>query len=187
MPGPPRKPGSRRQRWAGPKVLSLPSAAGASPPNGVQNVDSPAPPAGLLKKTRAAWVDFWASDVAQAIEAASDMPMLERLFRLRDDRERAHRAYRADPLIQGSQGQSVLNPMAQVVKTCDAEIRALEDRLGLSPQARLRLGIVLDNVRQRVKRHVTDGLKPADAAEPDADGLEVRVVAHDDDRDERAG
>lgn len=138
----------------------------------------------MLKRTRVAWERFWESDVAQAIQAESDMPMVERLFRLRDDRERAHRAYRADPLIQGSQGQSVLNPMAQVVKNCDSEIRALEDRLGLNPQARLRLGIVLDDVRQRVKRQVTDGLKPADLDEE----AEIKVSNGDDGRaDERAG
>lgn len=189
MPGPPRKPEGRRQRWAGPKVLNLPSA-------GVQNVDNSSlphpldgalpPPAGLLKRTRVAWERFWESDVAQAIQAESDMPMVERLFRLRDDRERAHRAYRADPLIQGSQGQSVLNPMAQVVKNCDSEIRALEDRLGLNPQARLRLGIVLDDVRRRVKRQVTDGLKPADLDE-DAEVAVVDTRTDGDDARTRAG
>ena len=171
MPGPPRKPESRRQRWAGPKVLTLPSAGVA----GVQKIDTPVVPAGLLKKTRVAWDRFWASDVSQAFDAGSDLPMLERLFQLRDDRERAHRAYRKDPLIQGSQGQSVLNPMAQVVKTCDSEIRALEDRLGLNPQARLRLGIVFDDVRRRAKELVTDGLEPADDEGDDA--VEVTVVS----------
>ena len=41
----------------------------------------------------------------------------------------------------GSQGQPVLNPLGRQLSSSDAESRQLEDRFGLTPMARLRLGV----------------------------------------------
>ena len=134
----------------------------------------PDPPRGLLKKTRSAWVDFWGSDVARAVDAASDMPAIERLFRLRDDRERAHRTATKSPLVAGSQGQSVANPMWAVVQKCDVEIRALEDRFGLNSKSRLQLGIHLLDARKKAKEG-WDDLEPDWGDADDTGAAEIKV------------
>lgn len=93
--------------------------------------------------TRERWRRYWASPISQLVEV-TDSPALERMFRLYDERDRAGRTLRRQgPLVRGSQGQPVLNPVARYVAQCDAEIRSLEDRFGLSARARLQLGITV--------------------------------------------
>lgn len=94
-----------------------------------------------LKATVEAWDRLWASDVVSVVDLRSDLEAVVRWASLLDERERAFRAFRASRLVEGSQGQPVLNPLWAVIRTCDAELRALEDRIGLSPKARLQLGI----------------------------------------------
>jgi P27 family predicted phage terminase small subunit len=54
--------------------------------------------------------------------------------------------------VRGSKGQQVLNPLARAVATFDAEIRALEDRFGLTPQARARLGVVFGEAHRSLEQ-----------------------------------
>lgn len=103
-------------------------------------VAAPEPPDGLLKITRDAWATFWRSEVAQATRE-EHLPIAMRLFCLMDERERAYRSVREHGrLTQGSQGQPILNPLLRYIALCDAEIRQLEDRLGLSPRGMALLG-----------------------------------------------
>jgi hypothetical protein len=46
-------------------------------------------------------------------------------------------------VVEGSQGQPVASPLFKVAMALDSEVRALEDRYGLTPAARLKLGIRL--------------------------------------------
>lgn len=108
--------------------------------------DPPACPARLaglapLGSTVEAWDRLWRSDVVSVVDLGSDMEAVVRWASLLDERERALRAFRRKRLVEGSQGQAVLNPLWNVVRGCDGELRALEDRIGLSPKARLQLGI----------------------------------------------
>jgi P27 family predicted phage terminase small subunit len=100
----------------------------------------PEPAKRLLAPTHKAWVTFWQSPLARLVQEA-DRPALDRLFELYDVRTRAQRQLDKSYLVTGSQGQQVLNPLQKVIEHADREIRALEDRFGLSPNARLRLGV----------------------------------------------
>jgi P27 family predicted phage terminase small subunit len=131
---------------------------------------APQPPAGLLKATRNRWLEFWRSELASVV-TPTDVPALERLYTLYDERERALRDFRKARMVRGSQGQMVLNPMGRLVKDLDSEIRALEDRFGLTPQARLRLGITfadnadsLDRLNEIARKNA-----PSQATTPDDD------------------
>ena len=155
MPGPPPKHGGRRSSSSS-KALELAPAPTATPD----------PPAGLLKKTRDQWVAFWSSDVAGVVASATDMPALERLFTLYDERERYSRAVKKSPLVTGSKGQMVLNPLSRQVGALDPEIRQLEDRFGLTPMARLKLGIKLGAAR-RTLDDLNDSLAEVDENEDD--------------------
>ena len=133
MSGPAPKPVARRQRRNKTPELVVQDGGG----------NALLPPASRywLKQTRDAWADYWGSALAQIVEEDTDGPAIRRLFNLNDERERAYRGYRQDRLVIGSQGQRVINPLARVMSALDAEIRQLEDRLGLTPKARLQLGI----------------------------------------------
>jgi phage terminase small subunit len=86
---------------------------------------------------------------------ATDLPALERLFTLRDERARALRGYRARRLVVTDSGVA-LNPLLRVLKQLDAEIRQLEDRFGLSPIARLRLGVALGEAARSLEELLDD-------------------------------
>lgn len=104
--------------------------------------DTPPPPAGLLKATKLAWVEFWSSPVA-AMVRPSDMSALRRWAFLLDEHQRALRAYRSQRLTTGSKGQMRRNPAFDVAQSLAAELRQLEDKLGMNPLARMRLGLAL--------------------------------------------
>ncbi len=135
MASPIPKAPERRQRRNERAVLS-------AVPIDLRPVNAPEPPAGLSVASRAAWGRLWASPLARAF-AESDLPALERLFLLRNERDRSFRAAGRSRLVAGSQGQPVLSPLLGYVASLDAEIRQLEDRFGLSPRARLQLGVTL--------------------------------------------
>ena len=102
--------------------------------------DPPAPPPRLLQETRRLWDEFWGSSVAAAVDV-SDVPAIRRLFMLRDQWERMRRAVDKTPLVSGSQGQPVENPLAKRMDRIATQIVQLEDRFGLSPVARAKLGV----------------------------------------------
>jgi|TARA_R100000231_G_scaffold60972_1_gene49727 P27 family predicted phage terminase small subunit len=130
MPGPAPKDPQKRQRRDTPQVELVPD----------QLAIVPKAPTGLLKKSKERWQVFWESPVSKMVDMNSDMPALERLFFLYDERLRASRGFRRQRMVEGSQGQLVVNPLAKLFKDFDAEIRQLEDRFGLTPMARMRLG-----------------------------------------------
>lgn len=161
MPGPPPKPADRRQWRGGPKTVTI--------PKGNRVVHVPEPPDGLQERTVEQWESYWCSDVAQVVERRSDMAGVRRLFQLYDERDRAYQGYRGERLVEGSQGQPVINPLAKVMQNLDSEIRQLEDRFGLNPKARLQLGIHMTEARKGLSA-LMDGLDPyADSDDDDSD------------------
>lgn len=108
----------------------------------------PPPPSGVLKATGDEWAAFWASEAA-ALVLPADLPALERMFSLRDERRRCQKAAATEGrLVMGSTGQPVLNPLYKHIGALDSEIRQLEDRFGLSPMARLKLGVVFGDAKR---------------------------------------
>ena len=101
-----------------------------------------------LKNTKLWWEDFWNSDLASAIDTKSDQSAVYRLATLIDERERIYKQAKKDRLVVGSQGQVVLNPLYSAMLKLDAEIRQLEDRIGMNPKARVSLGISIGQAKK---------------------------------------
>ncbi|MEU7400721.1 P27 family phage terminase small subunit [Streptomyces sp. NPDC044948] len=132
----PKDPEKRQRRNRAQGLEAIPENAGV--------VERPAPPAGLLKTVRDRWVAYWESPVAQLADPVSDLPALERLYRLYDDLERSHATVRKQGhMVRGYRDQTVMNPLLKHMQLVQAEVRQLEDRFGLSPRARLSLGVTL--------------------------------------------
>lgn len=150
------KPEERRQRRNRKATAAKPKKPAAPRPPKLQVVDASTPPAApkrsagpaadtdWLTSTKKRWTAFWKSAPAKKIEASLDLPAVERLFTLYDERERSLRDFRKSRLVRGSQDQMVLNPLGRQINSLNTQILALEDRLGLSPMARLKLNISLD-------------------------------------------
>jgi P27 family predicted phage terminase small subunit len=140
--GPAPKDSESRQRRNAPKNLELVVPAVEAPVEMGEGV--PEPPEHLLPQTRNRWAAYWSSPVAKLVDAVSDLTALERLFWLYDDLERSRLAVREQGhMIEGSKGQTVMNPLLRHMQAEMAEIRQLEDRFGLSPRARLSLNLTL--------------------------------------------
>jgi hypothetical protein len=77
-----------------------------------------------------------------------DVPSLERLFTLRDERRRCLAATRKQRVVVGSTGQPVVNPLAKHLIALDAAIDRLEASFGVTPMGRLRLGAQFGEARR---------------------------------------
>lgn len=108
----------------------------------------PPAPAEWLAESKTEWQSFWTSPLATALLPVTDEPAVRRLFGLRDERERMMRGIRKARLVPGARGQPRANPLYAQLASFDSEIRQLEDRIGLTPQARLKLGISLGEAQR---------------------------------------
>lgn len=135
---PEKKPTNRRQgrgtRDAG-AVVALPPKQSALL---ARQVD-PSWPATV----QSAWVELWQSPLAGHVRD-TDQPALRRLFDYRAALVRAQVAFDAEPTSVGSTGQPVLSPWAAEIHRLEGQIQKLEDRFGLTPLSRLRLGVTFE-------------------------------------------
>jgi len=168
MPGPAPKPPDRRQRRNKRPTLTLaPAVVGIA-----TRVRIPPAPAGLLDSTIAEWNGFWRSQYARLLQKDRDLRALRRLFGLYDEYERAHRMYRKQRMVQGSQGQLVLNPMARMMTALAAEIRQLEGAFGFSPRAAVTLGTQIGGLQKTL-----EDINEAANAPNEDDGPDPRLEA----------
>ncbi|MDO8391049.1 MAG: hypothetical protein Q7V57_11215 [Actinomycetota bacterium] len=127
----------------------------------------------MSKHVAAAWATFWKSDVAGLVVDA-DRPALDRLFEYYELRARMLTAFMSEPFSTGSTGQTVVHPAAKEMASLDTRIVALEDRFGITPAGRLKLGIVLGAAAKSLEEmnaRFTDG---AGGEEEDDDEVDPR-------------
>jgi P27 family predicted phage terminase small subunit len=141
MPGPPPKRAGVRQRWAKRPEL------GIVPSEGEPERLIPKAPRGLLAASRAIWDGFWSSPVALAVDRQSDMHRVNRWITAVDEYERCMPVLRKTRLVKGSMGQPVLNPLASYLAQVEANLKAAESDLGLTPMARLKLGVTFGQAK----------------------------------------
>ena len=108
-------------------------------PLGVELV-APAAGEGWSEATVAEWDAWWASDVARMIDVASEAPIVFRCFDLLDQAARFEEVGRSEPLVEGSTGQMVINPLLKHAQGLRDEARRDEAVLGGGPQPRPGLG-----------------------------------------------
>ena len=110
--------------------------------------ERPQPPVGLLDETRAGWHAFWDDPELTRYVAETDVPLVKRLFVLRDELARMHRQLKADgPMLDGR-----AHPLIPKVATLEGVVARTEDRLLLSPASRARAGVTYDGTRDRGER-----------------------------------
>jgi P27 family predicted phage terminase small subunit len=135
------KPADTRQRPAPHPPLELVPT--------VDQLPVPRPPIGLLKTSVQRWETYWRSTVGVVARESGgvDLPALERWIRNVDEWDRAMRVLRRSRLVQGSAKQMRLNPLATYVAQREAAIRDAELAYGMTPIARLKLGIAVGQAR----------------------------------------
>ena len=91
------------------------------------------------------WNDLWSSPFAgPQVTKPTDAPALRRLFDMRNRLLSALDAFDAEPITVGSTGQPTMSPWAQEVHRLEGVVSKLEDKFGLTPLARLKLGVTFE-------------------------------------------
>jgi P27 family predicted phage terminase small subunit len=117
----------------------------------------------MLREQELTWEAFWRSPLAKMVVEA-DHPALRRLWRLRDEWDRCMRdAQESGRLDNGSTGQTALAPLYRHLVTLEGQIQKLEAMFGLTPMARLKLGVTLGEAKRSLADANRDAARGADS------------------------
>ena len=100
----------------------------------------PDPPEGLSQSNLESWDEFWHSELSQLVKR-TDLASVRRLWDYYQQHEDLTGIFAKGRMVAGSQGQPRLNPALDGIMKLEGAILRLENELGLTPSARLRLGI----------------------------------------------
>lgn len=167
---PPKKPASKRQnRVTKTPEIELPQVVGTIA-KGI-----PAAPAGISTDLVQTWREYWESALANVGDEHTKRAAVTRLWQMYDLRDKHYEAYRRAPLVDGSQGQKVLNPLGRQLNTLETQIMQLEDRLGLNPKAQISLGISWAQGQQQLASLAQQVFTQADESD-DQDDIDPREL-----------
>lgn len=142
---------------ADPKGNARDAGAETVQPTNVLALAIPSPPPTFKELSRpyrlqaeSLWTDIWTAGWGFYNEA-TDRYVIERYVSLQVRRAHLMARLELDGYItEGSQGQDVAHPAARLLLDVEGKLPALEDRLGLSPEARLRLGLAVAETKSRL-------------------------------------
>jgi hypothetical protein len=141
----------------------------------------PEPPQ-LSKENLEFWHSYWTSDLARAANPKTDIQAVKRLFTLYEERDQLYALYKDSdlfkplPKTRAAKQKPVRwgSPIRALLGKIHQEIIQLEDRFGLSPISRLRLGLTAANaanVFSQINNLETD--VSSDSTEPEIDPRET--------------
>lgn len=133
-----------------------------------RDVESPIPPApeGLSPARLEGWTEFFESPLAGLVKK-TDLSVVRRLWTYYQQHDDLTRIFEKSRLVSGSQGQPRMNPAHDALMKMETAILRLENELGLTPTARLRLGITFADATtslEQLTSHVQDDLEIDDDA-----------------------
>jgi len=104
-------------------------------------VPAPPAPASLKKYGQRLWCELWHAG-RNAYQPQTDSAILERYCSLSERRQDLLTLLSEEGYVTtGSTGQPVSHPAAKLLDSIEGRLGPIEDRLGLNPEARFRLGI----------------------------------------------
>jgi|SRR5690348_10495242 len=112
----------------------------------------PRTPKGLHPVAQRAWRDFWSSPLAQVVDMDADAEALHRWAYCVSERELLEEQIREAPLLAGSTGQMVRNPLFDILKERTREIEKFREQFGMAPLHRMRLGITYSEADEALDR-----------------------------------
>jgi len=125
---------------------------------------APACPEGVSPEARQAWRELWESPLANTF-ADSDLPALYRWLWWTDQWfDAARYVERYGPVTRGQRGDEVLRTKVRWLRICEASLAKLEEAFGMTPLARLRLGITFTAI-ERMRRR-TPATREPDGEDP---------------------
>ena len=101
----------------------------------------PEPPEGLGNVALEAWARFFRSPVSKTVNMDAHGPRIRHWAQCLDQRERLWVMWKNQPLIRGSHGQLMTNPLWRTIRDLSQEIARAEEAFGMTPLSQLRLGV----------------------------------------------
>lgn len=150
----------------------------------------PEPPPGLHEDVVDDWETYWTSGTANVVDEV-DIPMVRRLFLYRDEHYRLGLLWGEmgtdERVVEGSRHKDSLrlHPFGDRMKDLEALIAKLEDKLGLSPLARARLGIEIGQAQLTWAEVMKGGARGEVASGHAPRALPVAVVEEDEDGEQQ--
>jgi len=96
------------------------------------------------------WSDIWTAGRGFYM-VETDSYTIERYVTMQVRRSKLMATLEVDGWTsEGSQGQQILHPLARMLLDIETKLMPLEDRLGLSPEARLRLGLAVAETQSKL-------------------------------------
>ncbi len=135
----------------------------------------PPPPDGLVPAAVDYWYRYLGSVVGQrVVNLDIDGPALYRWAECVSQRLKLQPQLAEKPLVKGSTGQDVVNPLNTLIVNLTREIERLEEHFGMTPVARMRLGIAIGEAADSLS-----GLHDAlfGASTDDLDGISEYIDA----------
>lgn len=111
----------------------------------------PDPPDGLSDRQIGSWTEFWHSELSQLVKSTDHAPV-RRLWAYYQQHEDLTAIFAKGRMVAGSTGQPRLNPALDGLMKLETSILRLENELGLTPSARLRLGITFADAATSLER-----------------------------------
>lgn len=159
-----------RNHPSDPVTVSLSSWRLANP-----GAATPKPTPGWLRRTNADWRSFWDDPVSGYVQQV-DLPVVYRLFDMKDELARARRVTKQTLMVKGSMGQVRVNPLADHCLKLEAAILRLETELGMTPLGRARLGVNAGEALQQMAR-INAMIQDDPEEAPDAGDADPRQAA----------
>ena len=145
----PKEEGKRQNRRARSNLRLIDKYEADKPP-------PPAPPDGLSPQRVDDWNRYFNSQLAGLVQE-TDLSAVRRLWNYYQQHDELTEIFAKSRLVAGSTGQPRMNPAADALLKMETAILRLENELGLTPSARLRLGITFadaTNSLEKLTEHV---------------------------------
>lgn len=119
--------------------------------NHLAEFTTPAPPTTLSTRAIEVWESAWDAG-REAYNVRTDGQVIARYSEMTARRELLLKTLDAEGWTTvGSSGQIVAHPAARLIADVDSKLQSLEDRLGLNPESRIRLGIATVEQKSRLQ------------------------------------
>lgn len=127
---------------------------------------------------RSRWGEMWESDVATSWERRADSGRLGRYIFNFDRWLKLSELMVGREVVKGSRGQVRANPLFGVLASLEGDLKATEEKFGLTPMDRMRLGIEIGGaaagLRDAAEIMAEQSMEPDEWAAPDGWQIEAR-------------
>ena len=122
-------------------------------------IETPDAPDTLGEYGRELWAETW--NFGHGIYHGSDYGVIERYCSMQEQRRQLLQIIEVDGLMStGSTGQAILHPAFKAVHDINGRLLNIEGALGLTPEARARLGIATIEVQSKLDAFLQEGGPP---------------------------